>query len=544
VVPDGCKILSMTSIIADHKLVAGAAMRGNPATEVTADDETGNEYVNVLKKHEDLNTVRCGDQSAAFSCLQVLCAGLLQVLMTVWTMAPELMLYAFSSTIGNWAMTLDLRYLIPFSFAMGFMSFWFELLGFILCKYLLLGRASDATVAQSSTAFLQHELRMQLLAKLSQPGDLRPVTETRMMSWVLRALGAEIGTDCEISTGEYEPDLLKMGDYCMFADKVHIGRGITHAGHYTNATRSFGSRVFVGNDALISPIAKEVPNDTTIGNMTFAPARSKTFNIYLGSPSFAMPCPVTSEATTDDFKPQPWYNDLARGLHNLCKIAVPRGISESMLWILLKCLYAVCGQSGAVLGQDFVCLDVWWWAPAIFLGSAVVYALLPIVHKWLLTGVYGSLWLLCLIPARSHQMWSAWLWRDEIHYEVSQMIDEQVHPFISGTPWKAWYYALQGARFGSRPLLSSTSSLMEYDLVTVGDNFLCEGTLQTHSFEGRNYQLGDIKIGNNCSVGAMSIILKGQLEDGVSVGDLSLVMKDEVCLAGMNYSGMPAQVVL
>ena len=64
--------------------------------------------------------------------------------------------------------------------------------------------------------FLQHELRMQLLAKLSQPGDLRPVTETRMMSWVLRALGAEIGTDCEISTGEYEPDLLKMGDYCMF----------------------------------------------------------------------------------------------------------------------------------------------------------------------------------------------------------------------------------------------------------------------------------------------------------------------------------------
>ena len=126
------------------------------------------------------------------------------------------------------------------------------------------------------------------------------------------------------------------------------------------------------------------------------------------------------------------YNDLARGLHNLCKIAVPRGISESMLWILLKCLYAVCGQSGGVLAQDFVCLDVWWWAPAIFLGLAVVYALLPVVHKWLLTGMYGSLWLLCLIPARSHQMWSAWLWRDEIHYEVSQMIDKQVHPFISG----------------------------------------------------------------------------------------------------------------
>ena len=50
---------------------------------------------------------------------------------------------------------------------------------------------------------------------------------------------------------------------------------------------------------------------------------------------------------------------------------------------------------------------------------------------------------------------------------------------------------------------------MQYDLLMVGDNFLCEGTLQTHSFEGRNYQLGDIKIGNNCSVGAMSIILKG-----------------------------------
>ena len=88
VVPDGCKILPMTSIDANHKLVAGAAMRGNPATEVTADDETGNEYVNVLKKHEDLNTVRCGDQSAAFSCLQVCTQRKRQKLQHIRTLVP------------------------------------------------------------------------------------------------------------------------------------------------------------------------------------------------------------------------------------------------------------------------------------------------------------------------------------------------------------------------------------------------------------------------------------------------------------------------
>ena len=109
----------------------------------------------------------------------------------------------------------DVRYLIPFSFAMGFAGFWFELLGLIFCKHLFLGRASEGSFTTDSSDYIKHELRMRLMEKLYQAGDLRPVVETRMMPWVLRALGAEIGNDCEISNGQYEPDLLKMGDFCM-----------------------------------------------------------------------------------------------------------------------------------------------------------------------------------------------------------------------------------------------------------------------------------------------------------------------------------------
>ena len=86
------------------------------------------------------------------------------------------------------------------------------------------------------------------------------------------------------------------------------------------------------------------------------------------------------------------------------------------------------------------------------------------------------------------------MWRDEIHYEVSQMITSRLNPFLAGTPFMGWFFQLCGARIGSRSLFMYGHSMSEHDLVTIGDNVICEGYLQAHSFEGRKYQLDEVLI--------------------------------------------------
>jgi non-ribosomal peptide synthetase-like protein len=336
-----------------------------------------------------------------------------------------------------------------------------------------------------------------------------------------------------------------MGDFCMVADGVWMGSGIEHAGYYTNSKRTFGSHVFVGNLAVISPITREVPSNTTIGNLTFCPAIPKGNCIYLGSPAFEMPKPVTSEEAADQFEQQPWYMDVARALHNVFKISIPRGLDQAFMWALVKCIYASCEGARLKLPGKLSCVEVWWWTPLIFVSFAIAYTLVPILLKWSLVGMYGVCWLFCCKSAKMHMMWSSWMWRDEIHYEVSQMITSRLNPFLAGTPFMGWFFQLCGARIGSRSLFMYGHSMSEHDLVTIGDNVICEGYLQAHSFEGRKYQLDEVKIGHNCTIGINSTVMRSsELENGVTVGDLSLVMKGDRLEAGLAYVGLPAQAIL
>jgi non-ribosomal peptide synthetase-like protein len=329
----------------------------------------------------------------------------------------------------------------------------------------------------------------------------------------------------------------------MLADGVYMGEGIGHAGRFSNAKRSLGSRVFVGNNPIISPTTNEIFSDTTIGNNTFAPAAPKGQHIYLGSPAFEMPKPLKSEERADQFEQQPLYMDIARASHNILKIGVPRGLNQSIGLFLLWLFLGVCPDSSPQLSAGAECWQGWAWSPLISLGGVAMYAVIPLILKWLLVGKYGAWWLFFHKPALEHPMWSSWMWRDEIHYECAQMTTKTLDPFIGGTPLLPAYMRMMGAKIGARPLILSTC-MSEFDLVTIGENFIGEGFIQPHSFEGRVYQLGKVKIGNNCSVGKLSTVMHStELEDGVAVGDLTLIMKGEVCHKNGQYDGLPSQAL-
>ena len=67
-------------------------------------------------------------------------------------------------------------------------------------------------------------------------------------------MGAKIGKDSEISTniaGRY--DIVDIGDKCFIADEVILGDEDIRRGWMHLAKVQTGSRVFVGNDAVVPP---------------------------------------------------------------------------------------------------------------------------------------------------------------------------------------------------------------------------------------------------------------------------------------------------
>ena len=74
-----------------------------------------------------------------------------------------------------------------------------------------------------------------------------------MRSWY-RLMGAKIGKDSEISTnisGRY--DIVEIGDKCFIADEVMLGDEDIRRGWMHLEKVKTGSRVFVGNDAVVPP---------------------------------------------------------------------------------------------------------------------------------------------------------------------------------------------------------------------------------------------------------------------------------------------------
>jgi hypothetical protein len=111
-----------------------------------------------------------------------------------------------------------------------------------------------------------------------------------------------------------------------------------------------------------------------------------------------------------------------------------------------------------------------------------------------------------------------------------------------GTPLLPWYFRLLGARIGRR-VYSHTTGLLEWDLVEVGDRAALNDdcVLQTHLFEDRVLKASRLRIGADCTVGAVSVVLyDSKMEDGSRLDALSLLMKGETLPAGTAWAGIPA----
>ena len=92
----------------------------------------------------------------------------------------------------------------------------------------------------------------------------------------------------------------------------------------------------------------------------------------------------------------------------------------------------------------------------------------------------------------------------------------------------------------------NTTDITEYDMVQIGDDTALNEDCgpQTHLFEDRVMKVGPIKIGKRCSIGARSIILyDSEIGDDVSIDALSLIMKGENLQSNTYWAGSPVKPV-
>ena len=91
-----------------------------------------------------------------------------------------------------------------------------------------------------------------------------------------------------------------------------------------------------------------------------------------------------------------------------------------------------------------------------------------------------------------------------------------------------------------------TELFSEFDLVEVGDyaalNFGV--VIQNHLFEDRIMKSSRLRIGDECSVGNMSVVLYDtEMQQGSSIGPMSLLMKGETLPPNTKWIGIPTSQV-
>jgi non-ribosomal peptide synthetase-like protein len=211
---------------------------------------------------------------------------------------------------------------------------------------------------------------------------------------------------------------------------------------------------------------------------------------------------------------------------NLLKMVLPGALPEMILWTMFKiglALYVTLGMAG------FLAV-----VPALSLGSLLAVFALPVTFKWVLMGRYK--------PGQRF-LWSGWMWRNELVYEMDAVANLTYGALLDGTPWLPMHYRMMGAKIGRQVCMHRTG-MIEADLVKVGDHVVLEGLLQTHLFEDRVMKLGTIEVGEGASVGGQSTVLYDtKVGAWASIGDASLVMKHEMLLAGHRYRGLPVENV-
>ena len=398
----------------------------------------------------------------------------------------------------------------------------------VAVKRLAIGRIRPGVYPLESAAYVRKWFTDYLLTTMREL--LLPLFATLYLPPLLRLLGARIGDRTEISTVvQISPDLLRVGDEAFLADGAVIGGRRIHDGLVEVRENRIGRRTFIGNGALVPP-GVELGDECLVGVASAPPAdhrRVPDGTRWLGSPSFLLPRTQhdATFAESATYRP-PRGLVVQRLLIDAIRVLLPGLIAAGALLALAHGLLAVAD----VLSLP-AALAV---APAFAFAAAMAAALAVVALKWLLMGTFRP---------TIEPLWSMYVWLNEVVNGAYETLATPIIEPLGGTLLLPAYLRLLGCKIG-RWCYLDTTLFSEFDLVEIGDYAALNlgVTAQTHLFEDRIMKSSRLVIGDECTVGNLSVVLYDtEMKTGALVGPLSLLMKGETLPPFTRWHGIPTR---
>jgi non-ribosomal peptide synthetase-like protein len=338
----------------------------------------------------------------------------------------------------------------------------------------------------------------------------------------LRALGASVGRDTEISTALMTPKFTVIEDGAFLADDAMVASYELGGGWIHVARAVVGKRAFLGNSGITQP-GRRVPDDGLVAVLSATPHKAKRGSSWLGSPPIRLRRNPDKADAAVTFHPPPGRRAM-RALVETFRL-IPVMVTFALAVAMLAGLQAMVLRGGyglAALGGGLLLLLI-----------GVVAGTISAAAKWIVVG---------RIRAGEHPLWSPFVWLNEVSDTFVEMV---AAPWFArgaaGTPvMNLWLRAL-GARIG-RGAWCETYWLPEADLVSLGDGSTVNRgcVVQTHLFHDRIMRMDTVTLEAGATLGPHCVALPASLiGTGATVGPASLVMRGDEVPPGTRWQGNP-----
>ncbi len=345
----------------------------------------------------------------------------------------------------------------------------------------------------------------------------------------LRIMGAKIGARAELSTvWAFSPELVEVAEESFFADGSIVGGKRLYDGKFEIGINRIGTRSFVGNSAIL-PMGHSLGDRCLLGVQSITP---KTENRsvpdgseWLGSPPFPLPYrPKVGNFSADvTFRPSKKLY-FQRALIDGLRILIPGYIGLTVAVLSVTMGYHLLIRYG-VWGLFLL-------APFVGFALSMFTIACTVAIKKLVMGTFKPV----IKP-----LWSPYVWWNEMVNGIYESIMAPALATFLGTPFVAFFLRRIGCKIGRRTYIESIL-FSEFDLVSIGDyaSLNAGSIIQTHLFEDRVMKSSYLKVGDECSVGNMAVVLYDtEMQRASLLGPLSLLMKGENLAPLGRWHGIP-----
>jgi non-ribosomal peptide synthetase-like protein len=504
------------SLLPDGAVMAcGESRRGSPAevADVSLPDVSATDRSTAKRRHPFL-----------FAMLQFVASELVGELLLMTTIPSAAIVLAAYQFFGlGWALASTIV-AVPIGVV------WFCLL-VAFAKSLILHRATPGVYSVESWYYLR-KWTVDLLISDSR-GIMLPLFTTIYLPTWLRMLGAKIGARAEISTvTNLAPDLIEIADESFFADGSMVGGRRFFRGSVQIGKNRIGTRTFVGNNAHV-PVGASLGDNCLLGVVSAPPggvgSETPDDTDWLGSPPFRLP----HRQKVGGFDPSQTFRPTLR-------LYILRYLIDGAR-ILLPFYLSILG----VVAYSAIVLAALSWLPWWSLWGVVPAAACAVVFALVMSVVLVKKALMGRFKPVVKPLWCVYVWFNEL---VNGAYESLVSPLLVptlGTPAFNWYLRRLGSKVGKHTFLE-TDLFSEFDLVDIGDYAALNlgVVVQNHLFEDRIMKSSYLRIGDECSVGNMSVVLYDtEMSQASSIGPLSLLMKGETLAPNTRWIGIPTRQV-